>query len=126
MKSLRPIKEEEASMTNEDIKGGVATSNGDDDGDGNRDTNDDDDANHDDESTSSTPPSKKAKLPSLTKLLLLARPEFRALTFAFLLMIVSEGAGLYNPILLAQAYECVPVHVFEYHHNVAYLCTTCS
>lgn len=49
----------------------------------------------------------KATPPPLTKLLLLARPEFGALSFAFLLMIVSEGVTLYNPILLAQAYDAL-------------------
>jgi len=115
-RTSRSIKEE-ASMTNEDIKkSGVATrtSNGDDDGNRDiRDPNDDGDGKHaennGDERTSSSSPSsnKKVQLPSLTKLLLLARPEFRALALAFLLMIVSEGAGLYNPILLAQAYDAL-------------------
>ena len=64
-----------------------------------------DDTSSNDVDESSSP--SKAKPPSLTKLLLLARPEFKALAFAFLLMIISEGTSLYNPILLAQAYECV-------------------
>eukprot|EP00978_Attheya_sp_CCMP212_P007761 scaffold18060_cov55-Attheya_sp.AAC.3 len=42
---------------------------------------------------------------SVRKLLSLAKPEFSMLFVAFLLMLVAEGSGLLNPMLLANAYD---------------------
>lgn len=46
-----------------------------------------------------------SETPSLTNLLLLARPEWPGLCFACLLMVVAESAPLLNPLLLADAYD---------------------
>ena len=42
---------------------------------------------------------------SLTKLLCLAKPEWPMLFLAFLIMTGSEAVGLYNPLLVADAYD---------------------
>ena len=47
----------------------------------------------------------KSEQASLGKLLTLAKPEWSVLSLAFLLMAGSEAAGLYNPILVADAYN---------------------
>jgi len=46
-----------------------------------------------------------AKPPTLSKLFSLAKPEFKALIFVVLLMLLSQGTGLYIPLLLGSAYD---------------------
>jgi ABC-type multidrug transport system fused ATPase/permease subunit len=48
---------------------------------------------------------EEAKPPSLSKLFSLAQPEYSALVFVILLMLISEGTSLYNPLLLGNAYD---------------------
>ena len=55
--------------------------------------------------TSAPPEMNNATPPSLGKLMTLARPEWTLLAVAVFLMIGSEATGLYNPILLADAYD---------------------
>lgn len=47
----------------------------------------------------------QANKPSFYKLLSLAKPEWTMLFAAFILMVGSEATGLYNPLLLADAYN---------------------
>lgn len=58
---------------------------------------------------SSSPDAKviPSDTPSLTNLLLLARPEWPGLCFACLLMVLAESASLVNPLLLADAYDAL-------------------
>lgn len=44
-------------------------------------------------------------VPSFGRLLTLAKPEWTMLAVAFILMVGAEGLGLYNPVLLADAYD---------------------
>lgn len=48
---------------------------------------------------------EEARQASLSKLLTLAKPEWGVLFVAFLLMAASEAVGLFNPILVADAYN---------------------
>ena len=56
-------------------------------------------ATDDDELVSSIPK------PSLIRLVGLARPEYPVLLVTVVLMIASEGIGMYNPLLLGDAYD---------------------
>ena len=47
----------------------------------------------------------QAPIPPVSKLLSLARPELPMILFAFFLMVGSEVVSLYNPLLLADAYD---------------------
>lgn len=51
--------------------------------------------------------SKASSPPSLTKILCVARPEWPALGFAFVLMVGAEGIGLLNPLVIARAYDAL-------------------
>jgi len=51
------------------------------------------------------PQQQQQKLPPLTKIMGLARPELRAVVVAFLFMVASEGLTLYIPLRLANAYD---------------------
>jgi ABC-type multidrug transport system fused ATPase/permease subunit len=44
-------------------------------------------------------------VPSFSKLMTLARPEWCMLVLAFLIMVGAEATGLYNPLLVANAYD---------------------
>ena len=74
---------------------------------------DDDDENENEEVVSETdtkatttdPSPTSAKKVPMTRLLALAKPEWPIVALAFLLMVASEGLGLYTPLLLANAYN---------------------
>lgn len=58
-------------------------------------------------STEDKTPEVTSSPPSLTKILLVARPEWPALFVAILLMITAEAIGLVNPIIIARAYDAL-------------------
>ncbi len=63
-------------------------------------------AESNDDAAAAAPESpEKVTPPSLSKLLSLARPEFAVLAFSVFLMVASECTYLYNPILIAEAYD---------------------
>lgn len=60
-----------------------------------------------DEKKRETPEDNKdaSQVPSISKLMTLARPEWYMLGLAFCIMVGAEGTGLYNPLLVANAYD---------------------
>lgn len=65
----------------------------------------DNDMNVDNDKNVKDEMSEKSEKPSLSKLMTLARPEWSLLLVAFCIMVGAEATGLYNPLLVANAYN---------------------
>jgi ABC-type multidrug transport system fused ATPase/permease subunit len=70
-----------------------------------KDTGMDKDNIDNDKTPKETPPAEASEKPTLSKLMTLARPEWSLLFVAFCIMVGAEATGLYNPLLVADAYN---------------------